>query len=126
MYVIAPTSAVALKKHLCKLGAKCEVGVLGMAKLLDLERLKGLLAWFVGPDGDVRVDQRPACLAANGQPGLRVQGPNMALLFQAEEAFRILFAPRADRKDVQYLERALGVKLTDLPLSPFVWGLDSI
>ena len=126
IFLIAPADATGLKKTLGKLGARSALGVLGMGKLLNLQKLVDIYAWFLGPDGDVRVDQRPAQLREDGQPGLRIQGPNMALLFEAEEAFRILFSPRGEDKDVKYLRRALGLKLDTLPLKPFVWGLDSI
>lgn len=126
LFVISPPSALGLKKLLSKLGAKSATGVLGMGKLLNLTKLVDLYAWFLGPDGNVRVDQRPAQLREGGEPGMRIQGPNMALLFEAEQAFRILFSPRSDSTDIKYLQRALGVKLDALPLTPFVWGLDSI
>lgn len=126
LYLIAPADATGLKKTLARLGARSAPGVLGMGKLLNLQKLVELYAWFLGPDGNVRVDQRPAQLREDGKPGLRIQGPNMALLFEAEEAFRILFSPRGEERDVKYLRRALGLKLDMLPLKPFVWGLDAI
>ena len=69
---------------------------------------------------------RPAKLSPDGRPGLRVQGPNMALLIGADDAFRALFAPAGETGDLDYLRRALGLPLAGLPLTPFVWGLDSI
>ena len=126
LYLIAPTSASDFHKYLSKLGAKSAPGVLGMGKLLDLERLVELYAWFLGPDGRVRVDQRPAKLSPDGLPGLRIQGPNMALLLSADDAFRALLCPAGEQQELDYLKRALGLKLKGLPLTPFVWGLDSI
>lgn len=126
IYVISPASAVEFHKYFAKLGCASVEGVLGMGKLLDLDKLVELYSWFLGPDGRVRVDQRPAKMSPDGMAGLRVQGPNMALLLSADDAFRALLGPSNDRTDLDYLERALGLRLEALPLTPFVWGLDSI
>ena len=126
LYVISPASAAEFHRYFAKLGCASATGILGMGKLLDLQRLVELYSWFLGPDGQVRVDERPAKLSASGQAGLRIQGPNMALLLAAEDAFRTLLSPACSRTDLDYLERALGLKLDALPLTPFIWGLDSI
>ncbi len=126
LYFIAPASAVELSEYLTNLGAASAPGVLGMGKLLDLHKMIELYSWFMGPDGGVRVDERPSKLSKDGEPGLRIQGPNMALLLSANDAFRALFSPAGDRSELNYLQRALGLDLEGMPMTPFVWGLDSI
>ena len=126
LYLIVPPSAEELCTQLTSLGCQSAPGVLGMGKLLDLNKLVELYSWFVGPDGGVRVDQRPARHSSSGMPGIRIQGPSMALLLGGEDAFRTMFGPASDRKDLEYLQRALGLDLERIPIKPFVWGLDSI
>lgn len=126
LYLIAPPSAVELHEYLIEMGVASAPGVLGMGKLLDLKRLEELYSWFLGPDGDVRVDHRPSELSADGEPGLRIQGPNSALLLSADDAFRALFSPACDCTELDFIRSELGLELEGLPIAPFAWGLDSI
>ncbi len=126
LYLIAPPSAHELNEYLTGLGASSATGVLGMGKLLNLDKLVELYSWFLGPDGDVRIDQRPAEVSENGEPGIRIQGPNKALLFSADAAFRAMFSTDSGRAEVESLQETLGLELSGLPMTPFVWGLDSI
>jgi len=126
LYLIAPSSAVDLRDYLSAVGATSAPGVLGLGKLLDLNRLAELYSWFLGPDGGVRVDQRPSEVSPDGEAGLRIEGPTTALLLSANDAFRALFSPACDNTDLDFLRKELGLELEGLPITPFVWGLDSI
>lgn len=126
LYLITPPSAIEMHECLTAVGALSSPGVLGMGKLLDLSCLVELYSWFLGPDGDVRVDERASELSPTGEAGLRIQGPEKALLLSADDAFRTLFSPASDDAELNALRTELGLELEGLPITPFVWGLDSI
>lgn len=55
-----------------------------------------------------------------------VTGPKGTLRLTNHEILLTLCPPRGDRRVVDVVEQEVGAALPNLPLSPFVWGLDSI
>ena len=118
--IIAPSHATLLRAELESLGAQACEGVLAMAKVLDNETLSELFDRF---GGDLRVERD-----SNTPSAARIilRGPRGARALDDEAALAVLFAARGNRGAVSELERALGASAPQLPLAPFVWGLDSI
>lgn len=92
------------------------VGVLGMAKLLDRYAARDLLerALPAGVQAEVRGDT------------VVLIGPNGEVPMQDHELLLTLVAPKGDRQVIEVIEKEIGAELPELPLTPFIWGLDSI
>ncbi len=118
--LIAPPSETLLRERLTALGAEVKEGVLAMAKVLDNEALGEMFDRF---GGNLRAERD-----SNSQLGTRVvvRGPRAARALTDEAALEVLFAPRGNRGAVSELEHSLGGSAPQLPLTPFLWGLDSI
>jgi len=118
--LIAPPGAFAMREGMRALGAQASEGVLAMAKVLDSESLCELLDRFgsglrTQRDSDARQTTR-----------VIVHGPKGELALSESELLAALFAPRGDRAAIARIERASGCSAPQLPLAPFLWGLDSI
>ena len=55
-----------------------------------------------------------------------ITGPKGTLRLTDHEILLALCPPRGDRRVVDVIEQEVGASLPGLPVSPFVWGLDSI
>ncbi len=55
-----------------------------------------------------------------------VTGPKGTLRLTNHEILLALCPPRGDRRVVDVIEQEVGTAIPNLPVSPFVWGLDSI
>lgn len=116
LVLMVPPSADAVRSRLELAGVPGARGVLAMAKLVSRTAAAELLAGFAGDAG--RVEPRGA--------GVAIAGPAGEVVLSAEETLLVLFPPRADRGVVEAVEGETGLSLVGLPLTPFVWGLDSI
>jgi hypothetical protein len=120
LYLICPPSAVDVAERLTKAGAQMTQGVVGMGKLLRPLDAGNLAAGLLDRRGGVR------CSGADEQGNVRFAGPKGEAGCTREELLELLFAPRAERTRVEELGARLGVPGVELPLTPFLWGLDSI
>lgn len=121
LYVMAPLSSTALVERLRALGAPHAVGVLAIGKIVDLPACAELAASSFEPAGYVSAKLHPAREAA-----VDLCGPHGSCSLASVDLLELLCAARGDTTLVDACARALGVGRGRLPLSPFVWGLDSI
>lgn len=118
LVVMAPANARRLARDLDAIDSPSARGVLGMARLVSACAAASLLRRVAGPRITVTADEQERTIT--------VAGPRGEMTLDEEEIVLLLFAPGGDRRPVQALEAALGIDCPGLPLSPFVWGLDSI
>lgn len=117
LYVMAPPSATDLATRLTSAGAAVTTGIVGLAKLIDPLAAAKLCA--------ARLDRRK---------GLRVEAGEKIALVGARgrwagtpvEILELLFAARGTPDLAQTVAREVQGWSEALPLTPFVWGLDSI
>ena len=119
LYLIAPPSARKLATALRKVGIEPAVGILGMGKWLDVLACAELVLRLADNAGRVRC-------TINSEDRIRFESAHGHATCSSREVFELLFAPRGERGLVQALSEMLGVACERLPLTPFVWGLDSI
>lgn len=63
---------------------------------------------------------------ATSDETIDVTGPKGTLRLTNHEILLALCPPRGDRRVVDVIEDEVGMALPNLPINPFVWGLDSI
>jgi GNAT superfamily N-acetyltransferase len=115
--MILPPGAKRLRERLAELGAGVHDGVLGMAKVIDMDALAGVFNRF---GGDLRAQLSPV----GGE--LLVRGPSGVRTLDERAALAVLLSQHGARDAVEALEQELGARAPKLPLAPFFWGLDSI
>lgn len=95
-------------------GAK---GILAMAKLGNVEAI-----------AKVFDAATPANISATAirENAIEVKGPSGSIVLTDHEILLAICPPRGDRRVTDVVETEVGVTLPELPLNPFVWGLDSI
>lgn len=120
LYLIAPPSAIDVAERLTLLGAALAQGVVGMGKIVRTDAAAELAARLCDRRGGASV----VSTSADGAAVLR--GPKGDATCTREELFDLLFAARAERTQVERVGELLGVPGVELPLTPFLWGLDSI
>lgn len=120
LFLIAPPSAVDVAERLAKTGAQMTQGVVGMGKIVRPQEAGALAAELLDRRGGVR------CSAALADGGVALEGPKGQVNCTREALFDVLFAAHAARSMVENVGGRLGVPGVELPLTPFVWGLDSI
>ena len=120
LFLICPPSAVDVAERLTKIGAQMSQGVVGMGKILRPLAAGELAATLLDRRGGVR------CSGADEQGNVRFSGPKGEASCTREALLELLFAPRAERAMVESVGGQLGVPGVELPLTPFLWGLDSI
>lgn len=121
IFLMAPTSAGDLYSRLAVLGAPSAVGILGFAKLIDASAAAALCAQLFDREGGVQVHEDPA-----GSSFLEITGPRGRVTCTSTDVFEMLFAARGERGAARAIAERIGASADALPLSPFVWGLDSI
>jgi GNAT superfamily N-acetyltransferase len=120
LFLIAPPSAVDVAERLTQAGAQLSQGVLGMAKILRPLEAGALAAELLDRRGGV------SCSSVDADGTVHFRGPKGQASCTREELLELLFAPRAERTRVETVGGQLGVPAVELPLTPFLWGLDSI
>lgn len=119
LFVMLPPCARQLASALDGIGIPCATGILGMAKLVNVEAAAELFSTFLGGLGVVSA-------LTTDPPYLEVRGPEGTHRLTAPETLLALLAPQGDRAFPRVIEDSTGLSLPVLPLAPFVWGLDSI
>ena len=120
LYLIAPPSAVDAAERLAEAGAQMSQGVVGMGKILRPLEAGQLAAELLDRRNGV------SCTHADADGTVHFRGPRGEASCTPEVLLELLFAPRADRLRVEEIGAQLGVPGVELPLTPFLWGLDSI
>ena len=116
LVLMVPSAATGLLEYLSLTDCPGARGVLGLAKLLSLDGAADLLRSCLPDLVDVCVEGATVRLQRGGKR-----------ISLDEESLLDLLLPAAGEGRVQRkVERRLGVPFADLPLAPFVWGLDSI
>ena len=100
-------------------------GILCMAKLASLEAAARLLDQVTPPEVKVAIVD-PATQRVSLTGPARPDGSRGSIVLTGHELLLTLFPPRSDRKVIEVVEQEVGVALPNLPLEPFLWGLDSI
>jgi GNAT superfamily N-acetyltransferase len=121
LFIMAAPSSAPLVERLRAIGARHAVGVVAIGKILDLEACAALAAAAFEPAGSVSAARHPARAEA-----VELRGPRGACALTREDLLELLFAARADTTLAEDCARTLGAERGRLPLTPFVWGLDSI
>jgi GNAT superfamily N-acetyltransferase len=120
LYLIAPPSAVDVAERLAGAGAQMSQGVVGMGKILRPLEAGQLAAELLDRRGAV------SCKGADANGTVHFRGPKGQASCTREGLLELLFAARAERTGVERIGAQLGVPGVELPLTPFLWGLDSI
>jgi hypothetical protein len=120
LFLICPPSAVDVAERLTKAGAELAQGVVGMGKILRPLEAGKLAAELLDRRGGV------SCTGADAEGTVGFRGPKGELSCTREALIELLFAARAERTMVESVGGRLGVPGVELPLTPFLWGLDSI
>jgi len=120
LFLIAPPSAVDVAERLTKAGAQMSQGIVGLAKILRPLDAGALAAELLDRRGGV------SCSGADADGTVTFSGPKGQTTCTREALLELLFAPRAERTLVESVGGQLGVPGVGLPLTPFLWGLDSI
>lgn len=116
LVLMVPPGRVELLVALERFSAPAALGILGMGKLVSMDAAARLLGELAAPSGRVETDGA----------SVTVHGPNGSIELNEVETLLTLVSPRLDRSVVGVVEFQTGLDLAALPLSPFVWGLDSI
>jgi len=120
LFLIAPPSAVDVAERLTNAGAQLSQGVVGMGKILRPLEAGALAAELLDRRGGVK------CSGADAEGTVVFEGPKGQVSCTREALLELLFAPRAERAMALNIGGQLGVPAVELPLRPFLWGLDSI
>ncbi len=120
LYLIAPPSAVDVAERLTKAGAQMTQGVVGLGKILRPLEAGTLAAELLDRRGGV------SCAGASADGSVIFRGPKGQVGCTSEALLELLFAPCAERAMAENIGGQLGVPAVELPLTPFLWGLDSI
>ena len=117
IFLMSPCASSELVQRLEALGAPSSVGVLGMAKVLDAERLL---------DEMCAAASDPITFQSLEGGSWRVVGRGGVVELTRERILDLVLPPGGDRTALGAFENILGVTFPGLPRMPFLWGLDSI
>lgn len=120
LILMVPSSATDLRCELGSLGIQEHTGILGLGKILDRVATAKLIDECLGDAG--------TCELISTEAGERFQisGPNDAGVVDDGGAMALLFPTVDVRPAVEQFLARFGFQESDLPLSLFAWGLDSI
>jgi len=121
LFVMAAPSSSSIVERLQALGARSAVGVVAIGKIIDFDACAALAAASFEPAGRVSASRHPA-----REDAVLLRGPAGSCSLASEDLLELLFAARADTTLAEACAQTLGVERGRLPLTPFVWGLDSI
>lgn len=97
--------------------ARGAAGILCMARLGSTEAMARVFDEAT-PDG--------VTAKASGPDTVDVTGPGGSIRLTDHQILLALCPPRGDRRVTDVVEQDVGVELPELPIRPFIWGLDSI
>ena len=92
-------------------------GILCMARLGSTEAMARVFDQAT-PDG--------VTATATGPDTIDVTGPGGTIRLTDHQILLALCPPRGDRRVTDVVETDVGAELPELPIQPFIWGLDSI
>lgn len=117
IFIMVPDTEADYRAYFDFVEAESAQGILAMA---HLGCTKAVAATFNGalPEG--------VSAAATSDETVDITGPKGTLRLTGHEILLALCPPRGDRRVVDVIEQEVGAALPNLPVTPFVWGLDSI
>ena len=124
LFLMTPPGAQAMHACLAACGIAGVRGLLGMARVLDAAGAVELVRRAAR--GRVRAGMAGDAFGACGMSAAHFAGPGGELALSPEALLDLLLPARGERTAIEALERAAGLALPGLPLSLYVWGLDSI
>ncbi len=116
IFLMCPVTAVDLRKDLLDLEIPAIEGVLAMARVLDMQAMAKIYQRF----GD------PRLRTAADEEALRLTGPKGSIVLDRRQALLGTCPPQGNRSLLEVIEKETGIRFDGMPLSPFIWGLDSI
>ena len=117
IYMMVPDTEVDFLAFFKFVGAEGAQGVLGMAKVGCTKAMASAFNAAL-PDG--------VTAEATSPETIDVTGPGGTIRLTGHEILLAICPPRGDRRVTDVVEQEIGAALPNLPLKPFVWGLDSI
>lgn len=120
VYLMSPPFATDLHRVLDEAGIPVYEGFLGLAKIVDRERIAGFLDERLGEAGQAELIETP-----EGQC-IRLSGDGKETWIDDDAALALLFPVSDLREKGAELLGIVGIETTGLPVYPFAWGLDSI
>jgi len=116
LFLMAPPSAGELGYRLLELGCASQRGILGLGKLLDVERCCELADALLAPEAR----------ATRAGDGVALRGPRAGVELDLDAFQGLLFGGPGVHAEARALLERLGLERAALPLEPFAFGLDSI
>ena len=116
IYMICPVTSVDMRRALLEMEIPALEGVLGMAKVIDMQAMGELFKRFGDPRTQVSAESNE----------LRVTGPNGSVVLDRKKTLLACMPPQGNRGVIEAMEAETGLRFDGLPLYPFAWGLDSI
>jgi GNAT superfamily N-acetyltransferase len=121
VFLLAPGDANELASEARACGARDWRGVLALGKVIDpVAAAERLSDWT---RNEVRVDVDST---SGGEPRITLASASGSVALRPNDLLELLAPARGECARVGELERALDVSFARLPLTPFLWGLDSI
>lgn len=116
LYMMVPPGEKSIVDYFHITQTKGAIGFLGLAKIIHREGAASILKAQLPTD--VLVEVTPTLVILR-------RGKNRISL-NDDDLLAALLAPKGDRAWAKKIEHRLRIETTDLPLLPFMWGLDSI
>lgn len=120
LVLMVPGDATAMRVALGERGVPEHAGILGLGKILHRPTAAALIDGVLGEHGSCRV------VATEDGERFEISGPKETGALDDNGALALLFPTIELRPAVEEFLARFGLIDTDLPMTPFVWGLDSI
>ncbi len=121
IYLLTPSDETAVHALARRAKAREFRGVLSLAKPLDAALIGDFLAGELRTQAGVATETR-----SGSETTVVLSGHGRKVELAANDLLALIAPPRGDSARIGEIERALDVSFESLPLSAFVWGLDSI
>lgn len=117
LFMMVPPSEADFLAYFDFVKARSAAGILAMARVGSTEALAKVFD-AATPAG--------VTAKATGPNTIDLTGPGGSIRLTDHQILLALCPPRGDRRVTDVVEQDVGVALPNLPIQPFVWGLDSI
>ena len=117
LFIMIPPTEADFLAYFEFVKARGASGILCMARLGSTEAMARVFDQAT-PDG--------VTATASGRDTIDVTGPGGTIRLTDHQILLALCPPRGDRRVTDIVETDIGTELTQLPIQPFIWGLDSI
>lgn len=117
LFMMVPPSEADFLAYFDFVKARGANGILCMARLGSTEAMAKVF-------DEATPDE--VTVTASGPDSIDLVGPGGSIRLTDHQIMLALCPPRGDRRVTDVVEQDLGMALPDLPILPFIWGLDSI